>query len=199
MQNRSDDRYEFIIESLIVLSGMLLASQVWMHKGEIISPITNQIKSESATVKKTSNNKPPNIGNESPILPLKNMKPPGRKSSYGWRIHPVHGRRQFHNGHDVGAPTGTPILSILSGEVSFAGWKDACGNTVIIQSGEYSHTYCHIKEGGILVRKGQFVRQGEVIAQVGSTGRSTGPHLHLGIKRKGQWINPLEVLPGGWY
>lgn len=193
MQNRADERYEFILEAMIALSGMLLLSQVWVNRDVILSP--KPPKPNQENIQKS----PPNIGNEKPILPLKNMKPPGRKSSYGWRIHPILKTRKFHNGHDVGALEGTPILSILSGKVTFAGWKGACGNTVIIESGDYSHTYCHIKHGGILVHKGQHVKQGDVIAQVGSTGRSTGPHLHLGIKRKGQWINPLEILPGGWY
>jgi murein DD-endopeptidase MepM/ murein hydrolase activator NlpD len=187
----NNDRNEFkLVELLIGVSCLVLAGQLWGntdlilgHKSQRQNPDTNEVKNT----------------NEKAILPLARMEHPGREStSYGWRTNTVTGKRQFHDGHDVKAPQGTPILSIFSGVVETTGFIGACGNTVEIRSGKYLATYCHIMPNGILVREGQQVKQGDVIAKVGTTGRSTGPHLHIGIKVNGQNVNPLTVLPG-WF
>jgi murein DD-endopeptidase MepM/ murein hydrolase activator NlpD len=111
-------------------------------------------------------------------------------SGYGWRW----GR--MHKGIDVANNVGTPIVAALEGQVSFAGWDDGgYGYLVKILHADGSVTlYGH--NSRILVSQGQFVQQGQPISQMGSTGRSTGPHLHFEVRPAGQGaINPLNVLP----
>ena len=113
-------------------------------------------------------------------------------SGYGWRW----GR--MHRGIDIAAPTGTPIVSAAPGVVTFAGWNDGgYGNLVEIEHPNGSLTiYAHNSQ--ILVREGQKVAQGELIAKMGSTGRSTGPHLHFEIHPTGNGaVNPMAYLPSG--
>jgi murein DD-endopeptidase MepM/ murein hydrolase activator NlpD len=186
----NNDRTEFKLELLIGVSCLVLVGQLWGNASLILGDTNQSQPSTTNQAKRT---------NEKAILPLAKMELPGREStSYGWRINSVTGKKQFHDGHDISAAEGTPILSIFSGVVKTTGFISACGNTVEVHSGKYLVQYCHIMPGGILVKEGQKVRQGEVIAKVGTTGRSTGPHLHIGIKVNGQNVNPLTVLPG-WY
>lgn len=116
----------------------------------------------------------------------------GRISSrYGWRIHPILGTRRFHNGVDIAAGYGTTIKAADDGRVIFAGWKNAYGRTVIIDHGSgWSTMYGHCSS--ISVSRGQVVSRGQKIAAVGSTGWSTGPHLHWTVYRNGSTVNPLR-------
>jgi murein DD-endopeptidase MepM/ murein hydrolase activator NlpD len=116
----------------------------------------------------------------------------GRISSrYGWRIHPILKTRRFHNGVDIAAPSGTSIKAADDGKVIFAGWKNAYGRTVVIDHGSgWSTMYGHCSR--INVSRGQVVSRGQTIAAVGSTGWSTGPHLHWTVYRNGSTINPLR-------
>ncbi|MFP4249311.1 MAG: murein hydrolase activator EnvC family protein [Armatimonadota bacterium] len=116
----------------------------------------------------------------------------GRISSrYGWRIHPILKTRRFHNGVDIAAPSGTPIKASDDGQVIFAGWKNAYGRTVVVDHGSgWSTMYAHCSR--INVSRGQVVSRGQTIAAVGSTGWSTGPHLHWTIYRNGSSVNPLR-------
>ncbi len=116
----------------------------------------------------------------------------GRISSrYGWRIHPILKTRRFHNGVDIAAPSGTPIKASDAGKVIFAGWKNAYGRTVVIDHGSgWSTMYGHCSR--INVSRGQVVSRGQTIAAVGSTGWSTGPHLHWTVYRNGSSVNPLR-------
>ena len=99
----------------------------------------------------------------------------------------------FHKGVDFAAPKGTPVHAILSGRVIYAGWMPLTGNTVIIDHGwGLMSLYAHLSE--VDVKKGWFVRQGEVIGKVGSTGRSTGDHLHLGVYLNDTSVDPLQVI-----
>ncbi len=123
------------------------------------------------------------------ILPV-----PGARisSHFGYRVHPILHTRKFHDGTDFAAPQGTAIGAAASGTVVFTGYMNGYGNTVILSHGEgLSTLYAHIRDGGIQVVKGQQVQAGEKIAEVGSTGRSTGPHLHLTVIRNGEKLNPL--------
>jgi murein DD-endopeptidase MepM/ murein hydrolase activator NlpD len=114
-------------------------------------------------------------------------------SPYGWRIHPIYGTYKFHTGIDLAASYGEIISATSDGIVIYTGWYDGYGNTVIIDHGSgYSSLYAHCSS--ILVRNGQTVYKGEAIARVGSTGNSTGPHLHFEIRQNGSPINPMGKL-----
>jgi murein DD-endopeptidase MepM/ murein hydrolase activator NlpD len=103
-------------------------------------------------------------------------------STFGWRTHPITGNRRFHAGMDLGAPSGTPILAVSAGRVVVANWHGGYGKAVIIEhnNGQLQTLYGHMSE--IFVQEGQVIPQGTVIGQVGSTGASTGPHLHFETK-----------------
>ena len=115
-------------------------------------------------------------------------------SGFGWRPDPFgSGRREFHNGIDIAARMGTPIRASMAGRVSVAGWDNVMGNFVIITHARgYRTLYAHMSR--IRVRQGDFVGAGERIGYVGSTGRSTGPHLHFTVFRHGTLVNPRTVL-----
>ena len=111
-------------------------------------------------------------------------------SSYGYRIHPVTGEKDLHRGVDIGLASGTPIKSAQDGTVTFAGYSGDYGNVVVIENAKGLVTkYAHCET--ILVSEGQPVSMGDVIATIGSTGRSTGPHLHFEVLKDGQYLNPL--------
>ena len=112
-------------------------------------------------------------------------------SSYGMRFHPVLGKRKKHNGVDYGAATGTKVWSVAKGRVKYAAWAGASGKLVIVSHANgYETIYAHLSR--IHVKKGQYVAQRQLIGRVGSTGRSTGPHLHYGMKRHGRYVDPLR-------
>ncbi len=112
-------------------------------------------------------------------------------SRYGWRIHPILHTRRFHDGVDLACPAGTPIHAADKGLVVFAGWQSAYGITVLIDHGSgISTMYAHCSR--LAVKQGQIVKRGQVIGYVGSTGWSTGPHLHFGVRRYGKPINPMK-------
>jgi murein DD-endopeptidase MepM/ murein hydrolase activator NlpD len=115
-------------------------------------------------------------------------------SGYGSRVHPVLGYTRMHEGIDFGAPIGTPILAAGDGVVARASVMGGYGNVVDIDhDGTWSTRYGHISRFAPGLRPGDRVKQGDVIAFVGNTGRSTGPHLHYEVRRNGQAINPLGV------
>ncbi|HEY3398170.1 MAG TPA: peptidoglycan DD-metalloendopeptidase family protein [Armatimonadota bacterium] len=116
----------------------------------------------------------------------------GRLSSpFGWRMDPNLHYRKFHQGVDLAIAYGTPIHAAAPGLVVWAGWRGAVsGNTVIIDHGSGVTTvYCHCSS--VATSEGQEVKRGQVIAAVGSTGRSTGPHVHFGVLQHGAWVDPL--------
>jgi murein DD-endopeptidase MepM/ murein hydrolase activator NlpD len=115
-------------------------------------------------------------------------------SGFGMRMHPVLGFSKMHKGVDFGAPTGTPIFAAGNGTVVEIGKKGAYGNYVRIRhSGEYQTAYAHMSKFAKGLRKGDKVRQGEVIGYVGATGRVTGAHLHYEILVAGAQVNPKKV------
>lgn len=117
-------------------------------------------------------------------------------SSYGRRIHPIKGVRDFHSGLDISNRPGQHIRVTADGIVSFSGRSGANGNLVAIEHGfGYSTYYAHNKKN--LVKVGQVVKRGEAIALVGSTGSSTGPHLHYEVWKDGKNMNPRRYLKGG--
>ena len=118
----------------------------------------------------------------------------GRISSpFGYRINPITGEWGFHSGLDIAASAGEEIKAAYYGTVSAAGYDNAAGNYVTINhSGGLVTKYMHCSK--LLVKQGESVRRGEAIALVGSTGISTGPHLHFIIEINGKKVNPLYVL-----
>ncbi|MGC8775516.1 MAG: peptidoglycan DD-metalloendopeptidase family protein [Chlorobaculum sp.] len=116
-------------------------------------------------------------------------------SGFGYRIHPVTGQRQFHGGIDLAAPVGTPVRAVADGRVIFRGRKGNAGNLVTIAHGGGLHTmYMHLSRYAPGSRYGKQVKQGDIIGYVGSTGRTTGPHLDFRIIRSGRPQNPLVAL-----
>ncbi|MFN6560765.1 MAG: murein hydrolase activator EnvC family protein [Nostoc sp. ChiSLP01] len=114
-------------------------------------------------------------------------------SPFGWRMHPVLGYRRFHAGMDFAASYGSTIRAADSGTVIFAGWYGGYGRAVIIDHGKGITTlYGHTSE--LYVSDGQGVERGQAIAAVGSTGLSTGPHLHFEVRRNGSPVNPADYL-----
>ena len=120
-------------------------------------------------------------------------------SKYGMRRHPVTGYNAMHRGVDFAAPRGTPIIASGSGVVQKAGWLGNYGRYVKIRhTGRYSTAYAHMTRIADGITPGARVRQGQVIGYVGSTGRSTGPHLHYEVLVNNKQVNPLTVkLPSG--
>jgi len=115
--------------------------------------------------------------------------------TYGWRIHPIYGYEKFHYGIDMSAPAGTPIYATASGTVIVATEdpEGVCGNYVMItHSGGYMSSYLHMTSYCVSV--GQYVNQGDVIGYVGSTGLSTGPHLHFAMYHNGSFVNPMDYI-----
>ncbi|MBB4152278.1 murein DD-endopeptidase MepM/ murein hydrolase activator NlpD [Sphingomonas jinjuensis] len=113
-------------------------------------------------------------------------------STYGLRMHPLLGFMRMHKGMDIGAPYGAPIYAAIDGAVAFAGRSGGYGNFVkLAHQGGLATGYGHMSR--IVVRGGQRVRQGQVIGYVGSTGMSTGPHLHWEVWRNGAAINPRSI------
>ncbi len=116
-------------------------------------------------------------------------------SEFGMRTHPVHGDHRMHTGVDVAAPTGTPIRAAAGGEVVFAGDRGGYGLTIEIDHGNGRTTrYAH--QSALDVEVGQRVERGQVIGRVGSTGVSTGPHLHFEVRVDGEPIDPRLHLAG---
>ena len=115
-------------------------------------------------------------------------------SSYGPRTHPITGRPgTFHRGIDYGAAGGTPIKAIAGGVVTTAGWSNSFGNMVIVDHGNgYTSLYAHAR--ALNVTAGQRVSQGQVLSFVGSTGNSTGNHLHLEMRYNGSHVNPAHYI-----
>ena len=114
-------------------------------------------------------------------------------SPYGNRLDPFTGENVYHNGVDIAANTGTQILAVYDGEVAWSYYSTTAGNWIGIDHGDGLYTiYMHASK--LLVSEGDKVSKGDVIALVGSTGRSTGPHLHLSIRKNGNYQNPQQYL-----
>lgn len=115
-------------------------------------------------------------------------------SGFGYRRHPLWGGRHFHTGIDIGAPYGRPIRAADGGEVILSAWWDGYGKAVVIDHGSRTTTvYGHMSR--IYAAKGDFVAKGQVIGLVGSTGYSTGPHLHFEVRKSGKPVSPFRYLP----
>ena len=117
-------------------------------------------------------------------------------SGFGMRMHPILGRMRMHSGVDMGAPAGTPIHAAGNGLVVYSSWKNGYGYTVTLDHGSGLATlYAHCSS--LLVRVGETVSRGQVIARVGSTGLSTGNHVHFEVREHGDPVDPIPYIGGG--
>ena len=112
-------------------------------------------------------------------------------SGFGWRTHPTLGGRRAHSGVDLAAAYGSPVIATADGIVGEANWRGGYGLFVAVESGDVQTRYAHMSR--LNVAAGQRVRKGDVIGYVGSTGRSTGPHLHYEVRVNGQAVDPLRA------
>ncbi len=123
------------------------------------------------------------------IQPVLNKDLTRVASGYGWRVHPIYHTRKFHQGMDFTAPIGTDVYATGNARVSFVGWKQGYGNTVMLDHGfGYETLYAHLYKP--LVNVGQRVKRGDIIALVGNSGMSTGPHVHYEVHFKGNRVDP---------
>ena len=128
---------------------------------------------------------------QSMIWPLKYFK---KTSDYGYRKDPFTGKNSFHHGLDLAADKGSKIASVMDGTVSAVGKGKSYGNYILVRHSSNLYTlYAHCSK--IVAKKGQTVKQGDTVALVGSTGRSTGNHLHFEIRLGGERVDPLWLLP----
>lgn len=132
--------------------------------------------------------------NEAAAIPSLYPVEGGRVTSrYGYRKDPYSGRREFHKGYDIGAARGTPIKATADGKVKFSGRNGSFGKMITIKHKDgYETRYAHADK--LLLKKGAMVRRGDVIALVGSSGRSTGPHLHYEVRKNGASLNPKSFF-----
>lgn len=114
-------------------------------------------------------------------------------SPFGWRTHPINERKEFHNGVDIAARPGTLVRATADGIVSFAGWNGGSGKVVVIEHG-FGFTTCYAHNRKIIARVGQLIHRDDVIAYVGSTGSTTGPHVHYEVWIDKKPINPKNFL-----
>ena len=137
-----------------------------------------------------------NIAIQTPVVavPSRNPLNSGRLTSgYGMRKHPVLGRRRRHKGIDIAAPTGTPIYATADGQVTRADWFSSYGLYISIDhGGDLETRYAHLSK--LSVADGERVKKGDLIGYVGSTGRSTGPHLHYEVRVDGVAVNPIPYM-----
>ncbi|HEY9906415.1 MAG TPA: peptidoglycan DD-metalloendopeptidase family protein [Thermosynechococcaceae cyanobacterium] len=133
---------------------------------------------------------PGRLGNGSISLLFPLALPAPITSAFGWRMHPISGDRRFHSGTDLGAPMGTPVLAAYDGRVAIADFLGGYGLSVTLEhnNGTQQTLYAHLSE--IFVRPGDQVKQGAVVGRVGSTGNSTGPHLHFEFRQRNSegWV-----------
>lgn len=116
-------------------------------------------------------------------------------SQYGYRNHPILKKKKMHTGIDIKVPSGTSIVAANAGKVIYSGYNGGYGNTVIIDhGGKISTLYAHNSK--LLVKVGDKVEKGKVISKSGSTGLSTGPHLHFEVRENGQHVDPMKYLTG---
>ena len=140
-------------------------------------------------------------------FPLENFQ--AYTSPFGYRPDPYTGGQRFHYGLDMAAPAGSYIRNWWEGRVVEVSDDSSCGTSVVVESGNWLHIYCHMQgyvasdatgrymvdsEGGLQIREGQTVPTGARIGRVGMTGRTTGPHLHWGLKYQNNWVDPALVL-----
>lgn len=188
---RIGDRFSILVEKQtldgdIVGYGRILAAS---YSGEITGDVKGYFYTADSTLEGWFAPDGENLQKAFMRSPLSILRV---TSTFGMRTHPISGRRKMHTGIDYAAPTGTPVWSVGSGTVVFAGYKGGYGKTIEVKhSGGVKTRYGHLSRIGVKV--GQGVRQHQTIGAVGSTGLSTGPHLHFEYLVGGQFVQPRKV------
>lgn len=208
LQQRDDNLYRVVFQAdpipLAVRKGSSANTEFYeqlldMTNSEIVVSTTkkmNELKKEIYIQSKSyddlvvlAKNKEVMLESLPAIQPVLNKDLTRMASGYGWRIDPVYHTRRFHEGMDFTAPIGTDIFATGNGTVFSAGWQQGYGNCVQINHG-YGYVTLYGHMSSIKARVGQKVKRGDVIGLVGSTGKSTGPHLHYEVHFKGKVMNP---------
>lgn len=173
-------------------SGMQMRS--YREAGNLVTAVRRVFRADEAQDIQSAETKVTLIG-EAPWS--RTIREPARMSSgYGMRRDPFTGRPAFHKGVDLAAKTGTEIFPVDTGVVKFSGWQSGYGRIVVVEHADgIESVYAHNSNN--LVAPGQIVSPDEPIAKVGSSGRSTGPHLHFEVRRDGRAIDPMPYLRGG--
>lgn len=164
-------------------------------KQKALEAALNEIEQESKVleqlIKKKTKTKTPAKGTGRFSWPV-----PGYtsvSSPFGWRIHPILKQRRFHDGVDFPAPQGTKVVAADNGTIIYVGWLNGYGKVVIVDHGAgLTTSYCHLSSQS--VSEGDEVKRGETIGKVGSTGWSTGPHLHFTVRKDGDAVEPMGYL-----
>jgi len=202
LQNQIDNAQKNILNALMRNMNTKLATsrsstgyRSYISQAKVLLSLNNKI----VAFKKTEAAKTIDISSysseiSSRLSHIPTLRPiPGSYGGYGWRIHPIYHYRQFHPANDIGAPYGTSIKAAGAGVVTHASYYGTGGNTVIIDHGNgFVTIYMHLSKFKVAV--GQKVKKGTVIGNVGSTGTSTGPHLHFEVHYRGVPFNPREIL-----
>jgi len=208
LQQRDDNLYRVVFQAdpipLSVRRGSSANTEYYaqlldMTNSEIVVSTTkklNELKKELYIQSKSydelvllAKNKETMLANLPAIQPVLNKNLTRMASGYGWRIDPIYHTRRFHAGMDFTAPIGTDIYATGNGTIIAAGWQQGYGNCVQINHGYgYLTLYGHMS--AVKVRIGQSIKRGDVIGLVGSTGKSTGPHVHYEVHYKGEIMNP---------
>ena len=175
-------------------------------QGEVVDNGDTRFKSLFTTILENERNTPTLGAVEAPTafsspVPTRGISVPSRMplegaaltSSFGMRTHPVLGGRRQHHGIDLAAPSGTPVYATADGIVSRADWYSSYGLYISLEHGAAMQTrYAHLSR--LAVAAGDSVRKGDLIGYVGSTGRSTGPHLHYEVRVEGLAVNPIPYM-----
>lgn len=190
---REDDGEDYYLPSDAVNAAIKNLSQQTQQKEDRLASLAQKLSTQPTTII----NMPAMgsyVGNG--MLALRPITSSARMSSgFGYRIHPVTGKSQFHKGMDFAAPIGTPIYATGNGVVTFSGWGTGYGRYVEVDHGNGNGTvtrYAHTSANYVNV--GDTVYANQQIAAVGNTGRSTGAHLHYEVRQNGQAINPQTYL-----
>lgn len=175
-------------EQLLEMTNAQVAVSTTKKSNELKKQLYLQSKSYDDLMKLAKNNEA-RLQHLPAIQPVLNKDLKRTASGYGWRIDPVYRTRRFHEGMDFTAPSGTDIFATGDGTIIFTGWKQGYGNCIDIDHGfGYMTRYGHCSR--IISNRGQKVKRGDVIGLVGSTGKSTGPHLHYEVHFRGKVMNP---------
>lgn len=185
-----------LASALVVLGGgVMMMAAVPAHASDeaAVNDGDTQFRQLFASWKQLDSNSPANASAAVSIpsrMPVNGVR---MSSDYGMRTHPVLGGRRAHKGVDLAGPTGTPVYATADGTVGMAQWFSSYGNYVQIEHGGSLETrYGHLS--GYTVAQGQKVRKGDLIGYIGSTGRSTGPHLHYEVRVAGVAVNPVPYM-----